>query len=673
MNEVHYTERASGGETLPEVSRPANAPVFAVTEFPLPDRRRVYLANGVIGLRLPAVPFLGADVAVSGLVGRSVADGMESAAPAPYPCQADIVVGHDRLSERPDLVTVREQRLDMAWGELETRLEFRTREATLAIVVLTFVPRTLPTAICQEIVITSDRDCELQLEAMIDPRGLPGRCRERRMTQSKADAVLWWETRDALASVGAAFEATLTGGELLSSRQNDWGNESELCLRVVRVKIKANEPVTLRQLGALVPSILHTEPHWQALRMVAYAAYQGFDWLRSANRRAWAALWPSCPKVTAAVPDIDRVVASAFFYVHASVQPCTPGSLPPFGLSRTEGYYNGHVFIDHEAIMFPPLLLTAPDAARATLDYRTRRLHLARMNALCQGTRGIMFPWQSGVHGDEVSRPHATGCVMEFATPDIAQAFLLYADATGDELFLREDAWPVVRGAAEWICSRVVDTARGCEVRNLTARESFANTHNDPEVNRKLAELLRQAVDLAGRLGLPAPARWRMVADRMLILTDPADLARETAAGSHVHTRMSVREVANFPISSWIAVGQATREGRLAEAAERVAAAIDAHWQPDFGAWREYGQHWNLGVFDMDCFLTNPGALLRLLLVEFPGLKIGLGAVESWAAEPVALPEGWDAIEVERVWARGEPWRLTARQGAERAELEAAK
>jgi hypothetical protein len=56
------------------------------------------------------------------------------------------------------------------------------------------------------------------------------------MTQSKADAVLWWETRDALASVGASFQATIGRGELLASRQNDWGNENELCLRIFRVR-----------------------------------------------------------------------------------------------------------------------------------------------------------------------------------------------------------------------------------------------------------------------------------------------------------------------------------------------------------------------------------------------------------------------------------------------------
>ncbi len=661
MQNWTYIEREMHEDKIPELPRP-EAPVFKVSEFPLRNRRRVYLANGVIGLRLPAIPFLGADVAVSGLVGRSIADGMETAAPAPYPCQADIIVGHDRLSKRPDLVTVKDQSLDMAWGELSTHIAFAASSTKMEIETLTFVPRTLPTAICQEIAVTTDRDCEFQFEAMIDPRGLPGRCRERRMTHSKADAVLWWETRNALASVGASFQASIEGGEMLASTQNDWGNESELCLRVFKVRVIAGQRVVLRQIGALVPSLLHTEPHWQALRMVAYAKYQGFGRLRHDNRAAWNELWLGRPWVRCADAGFQRVVDSAFFYLHSSVQACTPGSLPPFGLSRTEGYYNGHVFIDHEGFMFPPLLLTAPDAARATLDYRTRRLPMARMNAFCQGTRGIMFPWQSGLCGDEITRPHATGCVMEFSTPAVAEAFLQYAHATGDTLFLREDAWPVVRGAADWICSRVTMTARGYEVRNITTSETFENTHNDPSINEGFAKLLRTAVGLAGQFNLPAPARWSEVADNILILSDPADIANETAAADP-HGKLSVTEAANLPFGSWAEVISAVRSGDRDLAAEHVRAGVGAHWQPDFGGWREYGQYWNHGEFDMDCFLTNPGYLLRILLLDLPRFDIGAGPVESWCSEPVVLPSGWEEIEVERIWIRGRPARLSAKHG----------
>jgi hypothetical protein len=42
---------------------------------------------------------------------------------------------------------------------------------------------------------------------------------------------------------------------------------------------------------------------------------------------------------------------------------------------------------------------------------------------------------------------------------------------------------------------------------------------------------------------------------------------------------------------------------------------------------------------------------------------------DKWAERKIVLPEGWDAIEVERLWIRGRETSLVARHGAARAEL----
>ena len=44
-----------------------------------------------------------------------------------------------------------------------------------------------------------------------------------------------------------------------------------------------------------------------------------------------------------------------------------------------------------------------------------------------------------------------------------ARAFGLCADVTGDQAFLRDEAWPVLSGVADWIVSRVTRTPRGYE------------------------------------------------------------------------------------------------------------------------------------------------------------------------------------------------------------------
>jgi hypothetical protein len=52
----------------------------------------------------------------------------------------------------------------------------------------------------------------------------------------------------------------------------------------------------------------------------------------------------------------------------------------------------------------------------------------------------------------------------------------------------------------------------------------------------------------------------------------------------------------------------------------------------------------------------------------FPGLKMSNGPLSEWPQYDVVLPVGWKGIEVERLWLRGGPVRLLAKQGR-RAEL----
>jgi hypothetical protein len=52
-----------------------------------------------------------------------------------------------------------------------------------------------------------------------------------------------------------------------------------------------------------------------------------------------------------------------------------------------------------------------------------------------------------------------------------------------------------------------------------------------------------------------------------------------------------------------------------------------------------------------------------LLLLGFPGLRIGPGAPDQWAYRDVVLPVGWREIEVQRIWVRGRAMRLRARHG----------
>ena len=154
----------------------------------------------------------------------------------------------------------------------------------------------------------------------------------------------------------------------------------------------------IRIVTSYIPSVMHSEPHNQAQRMIQLAAWQGTDRLREANRKAWAKLWESRITVDGAGEEWQDAIDASFFYLMSSASEFSPISVAPYGLSQPDDY-EGHFFWDTESFMFMAPLFCAPKVARSMLDYRFRRIEAAENNARLNGYLGIQFPWQSGATG----------------------------------------------------------------------------------------------------------------------------------------------------------------------------------------------------------------------------------------------------------------------------------
>ena len=674
-----------------------------------PNYQPAYLADGLIGLRVPAIPLPHGTALVSGFVGMSPEKNTEELNPAPYPVGADVQYAGACLRARPDLAALEEQVYDFACGELRSRFRFN-RHARVE--VLTFCSRTQPTLVLQEIIVEVDSPGSLTLRASLDPRGLAGQRRygcqpgrdDRLVHGRDKDAILWWEGRGGLSSVGAAYATEFRGDDLKDRTRNNYGHEEDLQLTDYAVDAKPGKRYVLRQYASLVPSLLHAEPHWQASRHVGAAVRLGFDQLREQNRAAWAELWRGRPQLLGAEARWQDVADAAYFYLHSSIHQGSPCSVAPFGLSR-RAEYSGHVFWDCETFMFPPVLLTAPDAARAMLDYRSRCVPAARDNARLNGLRGLQFPWQSGNTGCEVTPYYAGaagGITEQHINLDVAFAFAQYAHATGDELFCRQQAWPVLAGVAEWTASRVTKTARGYEIRHITGPdEGLDNVHNNAYTNMAAVVVLREATGLARRLGLPPPASWTAIADGMFLPVDPQthvmlkhDAYRydggmccpETLGGFFPFTfshspavdRATLRyhldlaeTYLGMPMFSALFGVWGARAGDRQLAARFLEAGIFPHVVEPYLQFNETaaGLGGPYGNAATTVFLTNPAGFLMSLLLGLTGLQLDRGDPAQWGKFPIVMPVGWDGIEVERVWARGKPMRLVARHGANHATL----
>ena len=144
--------------------------------------------------------------------------------------------------------------------------------------------------------------CKLALQARIDPSGLDGRFLQRRKPKRECDGILHWESPGGLCWLGVAYLSTLLGDDSAQGRWADSDHDQDVGLTQYEIDAEPGKQYVLRQMASLVPSLLHSEPHWQASRMVQVGSWYGFDELRAANRAEWARLWKGRPVILGAEP-----------------------------------------------------------------------------------------------------------------------------------------------------------------------------------------------------------------------------------------------------------------------------------------------------------------------------------------------------------------------------------
>jgi trehalose/maltose hydrolase-like predicted phosphorylase len=610
------------------------------------------------------------------------------------------------MSDAPQAVTLQEQAYDFANAELSTRLSFAVGAKTAEIEVLTFCSRDHPTLACQEIAISVNGACDLRARARVDISGIQGRpVRHGRQTPGEptpaCDGYLLWASAGALSTMGLAYSTELLGEKLEADRPalNGTGLTSEYGWRARR-----GRRYRLRQLASLIPQEMHRQPDFEAARMVALAADIGFDDLRRRNRACWAELWKGRIRLVGAEQRWQAMTDAAFFYLMSSVHPSSPSSTSIFGLATWHDYhyYYGHVMWDIETFCVPPLIFLQPAAAETLLDYRLRCLEGARGNAQLMGRNGLQFPWESAPSsGQEATPVPGTSAWREdHVSLDVARAFSLFADVTGDEAFAREKAWPVLSGVADWVASRVERTGRGYEICDSMGIAERERAVDNPAFTNMSAQLvLKAAVRLAHQLGMTPNPDWQRIADALVLPT------RGDRIVSHDAYRTSEEKAATpdplmgvFPLQFGLEAEcvRATLDFYLERAGDYLGSpmlsALYGVWAARAGD-RETAARMLEDGYARFCtgrflqtleyrpdvfpeqpqagpFFANIGGLLLSLILGFGRVEPGPDGPETWPRGPVVLPEGWRSIEIDRMWIRGEAWRLSAVHGARAAVLQ---
>jgi trehalose/maltose hydrolase-like predicted phosphorylase len=677
-----------------------------------PEYIPAYLSNGLIGLRAGPVPLIEGVAIVNGLAAIDPVEKGEGFARAPYPIGGDLEVDGAKLSRLPHQAELVEQTYDFACGELRSRFRFRSGETTATVEVLTFCSRSLPTVALQEVQVQVDRSCRLVITAKVDPTGISGSWRSRETTTPDSDkpvvdGSMLWETHGGLSTCGAAYITQFDGGDGVERRREEHDELAPLSTSY-SLEARPERRYVLRQFTSLIPSQSHHEPHRQATRVVGMAAQRGFRQLREENHGAWREIWKGRIKLVGAQPRWQALADAAYYYLHASAHSSSLFSTSMFGLAYWPNYhyYRGHVMWDIEAFTFPTLLLTAPESAYALLEYRRQRMEAAERNAAMYGYRGLQFPWASGPReGEEVIRLSAPHLVFEqHVSLSVANAFAQYVHATGDDDYLRETAWPVLEGVANWVASRAVKAERGYEIKRVIGvAEQTDPVDNNAYMNMAAAMVLQEAAAFACRLKRPDADRWNAIArdiylpvdkDRGIILNhDRYSLVDRGVAAStpealaglfpfnyavEARTERStiqfylerVGEFVGYPMLSALLGVYGARLADRAEALRWFEKGYADFIEDPFSETNEFSRKRFPEKPRTGPFMANLGGFLMSCLYGLTGLQLSSAEPSEWFTRPVVLPEGWDAIEVDRLYVRGRAARLEARHGAARATLQ---
>lgn len=665
-----------------------------------------YLSNGLVGLRALSAPLLSGGVSMlTGFVGEHPEERVEAAARTPFPLAGDLVIDGVRLSQVPYLLEEPRQSYDFATGELTTMAVFRTAGARVEIEVLAFCSRRRPTLVVQEIRVTCDRPCRVDISAGLDPRGVTGRedalLREGEVFQkAEVDGGLrWWSKGDA-ACCGLAYVTELLGTE---DAERGRRRRDEVMETVHRFDAVAGRTYRLRQITSLVSDGEHEQPELQAARLVAMARRDGFRTLRRENHEEWAEVWKSRIRLVGADERWQALADAAWYYLSASIHSSALASTSIFGLATWPDYhhYYGHVMWDIETFVVPAVTFLQPHAAATMLDHRSDHLEAARANAALFGRRGVEFPWESGRStGQEAAPlPGTASWHEDHVTLDVARAFAFYADVTGDERFLRDRAAPLLAGVGDWIGSRVERTPRGYEFkRSMGVAERKTPSDNAAFVNMSAKVVLADAIRICGRAGMPVDPRWQELADGIVLpvqgnavvshdgwrpdeekgeTPDPLlglfpvglELPDALRKGTFELYLKFADRYAGAPMLSALLGAWAAMAGDRDEALRLLDEGYGKFIKGRFRQTLEYRPDRFPEQAQAGPFFANIGGFAMSLLLGFTGLQPNGGPVETWARRKAFLPAGWEAIEVDRLWIRGRPMRLVARHG-EAARLE---
>ncbi len=315
----------------------------------------------------------------------------------------------------------------------------------------------------------------------------------------------------------------------------------------------------------------------------------GFEQLLAEHRRSWEQRWTQADVVIEGDPELQRAVRFGLFHLMASVASDEEAAVGARGLSGSG--YRGHVFWDSDVFVLPFLAATCPEAARAMLEYRVRRLPAALAVARSLGRKGARFPWESAADGADVTPssmrdytgrlvPIRTGELEEHIVADVAWAARCYLDWTADESFAAAPGRDLVVETARYWASRIrLDNEGQGHIYGVIGPDEYHEPVDDNAFTNVMARWnLRRAAELDGTQA--ERSEWLRLADSLVDGYDEATGLYEQFAGFFRLDPLIIADVApRRPIAAELLLGP--EKVRSAQVVKQADVLMLHHLVPD--------------------------------------------------------------------------------------------
>ncbi|MFV0451630.1 MAG: glycoside hydrolase family 65 protein [Propioniciclava sp.] len=254
------------------------------------------------------------------------------------------------------------------------------------------------------------------------------------------------------------------------------------------------------------------------------------------DQRAWLDdFWSTTDVVIEGQPAIQQATRWCLFQVAQAAARADQLGIAAKGV--TGSGYEGHAFWDTEAYIIPFLAYTNPVVARNALRYRVTLLGAARRRARELNEPGALFPWRT-INGEEASAYYAAGTAQYHIDADIAWAFTMYTDVTGDwEFMYRDGVRVLVETARMWegLGFWSVNGSRRFQIHSVTGPDEYTTVVNNNMFTNVMARHnLWSAASIMRRMQAEVPQRYAGLVAELGVAEGEIDAWAECANGMYI-------------------------------------------------------------------------------------------------------------------------------------------